>query len=172
VPSRRRFVVAAAAAVTGCTGGGPATDDATTTPPDSTTTATTTTSRQDTTTTCTTPEHETTAYDPNGPCPTDRMADVVVFASDQRESTVSVTATREATGQVLLDETIETPVADPVKYADPIRETGVHRFAVEVTGGPSGTHEWDVASGEAETDSWQLQVSVGREEIGFAEVVH
>lgn len=177
MPSRRGFVAgvgAAVAALAGCTGSEPTTTDSTTTTAESTVTRTTTTTarRSDTTTTCTTPEHETTTYEPDGPCPNSRVDDVVVFASDERESTIAVTITREADGAVVLDETVETPVAERVKYADPITGTGVHRFEVAVEGGPSGTHEWNVPTGEAETDSWQLQVSVGREEIGFTEVVN
>lgn len=177
MPSRRGFVAGVAVvfgALAGCTGSEPATTDATTTPPASATTTAgaTTTDPADATTTCTTPADETTAYDPDRPCPTDRMTDVVVFAGDERESTVSLTVTREADGTVVLDETIETPVADPVKYVDPIRETGVHRFEVAVAGGPAATHDWDVPTGEADTDSWQMQISVGAEEISFIEVVH
>lgn len=184
--SRRSFLAGAttvAGLLAGCVSGtapdAAGTDDvnadATSTNPttDATTDPGTTSTDPDTTTTpCPDRDEKTLTYDPDADCPGYRMDDLVVFPPDDRESTIHVRIVRLADDAVILDETVESDGEDPIEFRDPITETGPHRITVSLDGGPEGSYEWDVPKGEARSDSYGLQASVGTDEIAFTPIVH
>lgn len=121
--------------------------------------------------TCETDPEASPTYDPTGRCPTYRLSDLIVYPDSGAGTTISISVVHLAEDRIVLEDTIEIPVDGPIKYEDPVAESGVHLITVEVAGGPSKSHRWDVPPGEAETDAYGVQVSVDPDGIVFSEIV-
>ncbi|MFB6270969.1 MAG: hypothetical protein ABEH83_13570 [Halobacterium sp.] len=100
--------------------------------------------------------------------------DVSVTNETTSEQTITVRVTRDATGETVLDETVDVPAsesANTVAFSDPVDSDGHHHVRVDVDDGPSETYDWDIPGRDGEQDeAYGLAVVVSAGLVEFEEV--